>query len=125
LLLPDITHDTVNKDIEKYGIFLCQLFDTWLEHNDKNICLRYCQSIVNLLLGKSALSQHLAKNQLPEEETDENDVHHHQQESVPNNEPISMKPVTPKDLEHKNPFLKSVGDHLEYEVLDDRFTKSI
>jgi type IV conjugative transfer system coupling protein TraD len=62
-----------------------------------------------------ALSQQLAKNQSPEEDNaDENGVHH-ENESALNNESIAMKPVTPKDLEHKNPFLKSVGDHLAHE----------
>jgi len=64
---------------------------------------------------EQAISNKLVKNQNTEEEkTNENDVHY-EKESPSNNEPISMNSITPKDLENKNPFLKSVGDNLEHE----------
>jgi len=62
---------------------------------------------------EQAISNKLVKNQNTEEvQTDEKDVHH-EKERAPNNESISMNLVTPKDLENKNPFLKSVGDNLK------------
>ena len=71
-------------------------------------------TIGSLKNEENALSKQFTKNSNSEEETDENDVHH-EKESPPNNESISMKPVTPKDLANKNPFLKTVGDNLEHE----------
>ena len=64
---------------------------------------------------EQAISKKFVKNQHPEEvQTDENDVHH-EKESAPNNESISMIPVKSEDLKNKNPFLKTVVDNLEQE----------
>jgi uncharacterized protein len=62
LLLPDFNHDTFNQNPLDYGLFLIKLFDVWFEDNNPNIMLRFCFSVVRLLMGKDTLLGDFSKN---------------------------------------------------------------
>lgn len=50
-LLPDIKYDDNEVDIEKYGEFLCNLFDVWTTHNNPNVNVRICTAVIRSMLG--------------------------------------------------------------------------
>jgi uncharacterized protein len=57
-LLPDFNHDTfpihqqeTGNTIEKYGDFICQLFDDWVKDDDPQIEIRLFKQIISLLAG--------------------------------------------------------------------------
>ena len=51
-LLPDATHDDPPKQsIEIYGRYLCSILDEWTKDNNKNIVIRYLESILRVMGG--------------------------------------------------------------------------
>lgn len=51
-LLPDDTHDTFNQTLQgKYGTYLTDLFDSWVNDDNPNIQIRILNSAISLLLG--------------------------------------------------------------------------
>lgn len=56
ILFPHLTHDEEPKYlINKYGKFLCDLFDVWVENDDPKIKIRLFNSYLGQLLGKEGM----------------------------------------------------------------------
>lgn len=52
-LLPDATHDTINKQSMGIGFWLCQLFSIWFhDEEEQKPVIRMFEDICNLILGK-------------------------------------------------------------------------
>lgn len=51
-LLPDLTYDTIgSRDRAAEGVFLCELFDRWVEDDNPDVFIRSLNSVVSLLMG--------------------------------------------------------------------------
>ena len=56
ILFPHLTHDSESEyDISEYGKYICDLFDAWVEDNNPNIRIRFFDSFLGQLFGKSRL----------------------------------------------------------------------
>jgi uncharacterized protein len=61
-LLPDYNHDSfmihnqeTGLSIEDYGVFMCELFDAWIENNDDAVDIVFFRQIVSLLMGSKQI----------------------------------------------------------------------
>lgn len=61
-LLPDYNHDSfiihqneTGLSIRDYGIFMCELFDAWIENNDDAVDIVFFRQIVSLLMGSKRI----------------------------------------------------------------------
>jgi uncharacterized protein len=114
-LLPDLTHETFQENDGIYAPFLCELFDEWLEDDNPRIILRYCSSIVRLLLGKSPLSLDLMTESSQELAiTISSDGDLYPDDTLKSSDPnfsklgINIRNFTLKDF-LKNPVIESIG----------------
>ncbi|MBF8264077.1 MAG: hypothetical protein HW387_1742 [Parachlamydiales bacterium] len=54
-VLPDFTWETFKESSsERYGSFLCNVFDEWIKDNNPEISVRILEAIIRILCGKTS-----------------------------------------------------------------------
>jgi uncharacterized protein len=54
-LFPNVTYETSKEDPEKYGRFLCELFDAWTIDDNPKIKIRILESTLRLICGQNSI----------------------------------------------------------------------